>query len=186
MKKFLIFVAAIAIVGWVFIGITLLINRSDSNTPATGVASINEISTKTNTPRPTPTRIQPTPTPSYQERCNLSLETIEYDDLYRNIDSHQYRTNPMEFTGEIIQVIFIEDGIYYFRVDITPGEYGIWTDTILVTTDENTISNTRILEDDIVRFCGKIMGLRRYESVLGAEIEIPHVHMWQLMEIKNE
>ena len=128
----------------------------------------------TNTPRPTRT-----PTPDVQalnaEKCQGSLDNVEYKDMFRYIE--QYAGSFYGFIGEVVQVISGPGDLYAYRVDITRSEYGFWDDTIYVSTDRYTDLDTRILEEDVIAFCGQPTGIIKYETIFGATVEIPNVLM---------
>lgn len=98
-------------------------------------------------------------------------KTIPYKDLARNPDN--YKLAQVKYTGKVIQVQ--EDGNDVgLRVNVTKGNYDLYTDTIFVLYDKGIIKG-RVLEDDIITFYGNSMGLLTYKTVMGAEMTIPQV-----------
>ena len=73
--------------------------------------------------------------------------------------------------GEVIQVLE-ENGAYTLRVNITKGEYDIWTDTIMVYYVGDA-DNNRILEDDMVTMYGQLGGMYTYTTIMGGENTVP-------------
>lgn len=103
---------------------------------------------------------------AYKNMC----QSYTYKEIARNPDS--YKGNYAALTGEIIQSM--EDGdSYTLRVSITKGEYGFYTDPILVTYTKKDASESRLLEDDIVTLYGQLAGTYTYKTVLGNELTIP-------------
>lgn len=92
---------------------------------------------------------------------------LTYDDLARNPDEHAYKA--VTFEGKIIQVIQ-GDGASQFRI-ATNDDY----DKVMLIEIDNSQLESRILEDDYIRFYGTYMGEITYESTLGGNITIPGV-----------
>ena len=80
-------------------------------------------------------------------------------------------------SGEVIQVVEASSSAYYciYRVDITRGSYGIYTDTVYIYYDGYG-KTPRILEDDIVTFYGRYDGLTSYTTVMGATVTLPCIY----------
>ncbi len=92
-----------------------------------------------------------------------------YEEISRNPDN--YKGKYAHFRGEIIQSIESGDS-YTFRVNISRTSYG-WTDTILVSYTKKEVSESRLLEDDVVDLYGMLAGTHTYETVMGNEMTIP-------------
>lgn len=103
----------------------------------------------------------------YKQKCT----EMEYAVLARNPNS--FKNQLMTVTGEVIQVTDISGG-YFIRMNITKGEYDIWTDTIAATVIANP-NGERILEGDIIKIYGECAGLYTYESVFGVSISLPKI-----------
>ena len=103
----------------------------------------------------------------YKQKC----VEIEYSVLARNPDS--FKNQLLTVTGEVVQEVDI-DGGFFVRMDITQGEYGIWTDTIAATVAAHA-NGERILEGDIIKIYGECSGLYTYESVFGVSISLPKI-----------
>ena len=110
----------------------------------------------------------------YYARCDR-ISGVEYDDLYRHIEDHV--DQPYFFVGKIVQVVIGRNDIHDYRMNITRDEFGFWEDDIYIQVDEDTLLEDRILEDDILGFCGSPLGLIQYETVMGGKREVPSVYM---------
>lgn len=113
---------------------------------------------------------------TYKSQC----QSISYDELARNPDN--YIGQKVTFIGEIIQVQESGNDATY-RINVTQGDYGIWTDTVICGFDLSN-STSRFLEDDIVIFYGDYAGLYTYTSVMGADITIPSI-LIQYMDLSQ-
>ena len=107
-----------------------------------------------------------------EDEYKAACETISYNDLSRN--PNNYINQNVMFTGKVVQVQ--ENGTYVMlRIDVTKGQYGIWTDTCYVDYKRKDTNESRILENDIVTFYGTVKGIKSYTAVLGNQISIPHI-----------
>lgn len=102
----------------------------------------------------------------YINKCGY----YSYNDIARNPDS--YYGEYAQFTGEVIQVMEGKGNEIQLRVNITRGSY-YWSDTILVSYERKSSSESRILEDDIITMYGQLGGMYTYTSVMGAEVTVP-------------
>lgn len=92
---------------------------------------------------------------------------LTYDDLARNPDEHIFKA--VTFEGKIIQVMQGNDRSQY-RI-ATNDNY----DKVMLLEIDNSQLDSRILEDDYIRFWGTYIGEITYESTLGGNITIPGV-----------
>lgn len=113
---------------------------------------------------------------TYKAQC----QNISYEELARNPDN--YIGQKVTFRGEIIQVQESGNEATY-RINVTQGDYGIWTDTVICGFDLSN-SSSRFLENDIVTFYGDYAGLYTYTSVMGADITIPSI-LIQYMDLSQ-
>lgn len=104
-----------------------------------------------------------------KEEYVANCKTYAFKDIARNPE--QYKGEYAKLEGQVIQVME-ENGFYSLRVNITKGEYDIWSDTIMVAYQGSSTSN-RILEDDIITMYGKLDGMYTYTSTMGASITVP-------------
>lgn len=106
------------------------------------------------------------------EKFKAETERIPYEDLARNPKEHEGKK--VVFTGEVVQVLESRKNVIY-RINVTPKEFGLYTDAVYVTYRRQDDSESRILEDDIVIFWGTSKGLVTYETVLGNDHTVPRV-----------
>lgn len=107
-----------------------------------------------------------------EDEYKASCGTISYNDLSRNPNT--YINQDVVFTGKVVQVQ--ENGAYVvLRIDVTKGQYGIWKDTCYIDYERKDANESRILENDIVTFYGRVKGIKNYTAVLGNQISIPHI-----------
>ena len=92
---------------------------------------------------------------------------LTYDDLARNPDEHIFKA--VTFEGKIIQVMQGSDRSQY-RI-ATNDNY----DKVMFLEIDNSQLDSRILEDDYIRFWGTYLGEITYESTFGGNITIPGV-----------
>ena len=92
---------------------------------------------------------------------------LTYDDLARNPVEHSFKA--VTFEGKIIQVMQGTDSSQ-FRI-ATNDDY----DKVMLIEIDNTMLETRILDNDYIRFYGTYIGEISYESTLGGTITIPGV-----------
>ncbi len=90
---------------------------------------------------------------------------IKYNKLARNPEEYTYRT--IRGSGKVVQVIEGDENTQY---RIAVGED---YDKIMFVEISNSELESRILEDDIVRYFGTFMGTITYESTLGGNITVP-------------
>lgn len=93
---------------------------------------------------------------------------ITYYDLARNPDDYEDHLLVME--GTVVQTMESDEDVVELRVAVD-DDY----DDIVYLTIDREIINTRILEDDNIKFYGISTGLVTYESTDGRNITIPSV-----------
>ena len=129
------------------------------------------------TPMPRATRTTtptPGPTPTFEE-WKESAEEIPYRTLFRYAEQNEGKR--VYYRGKVIQVLE-DDGDFHLRVNVTPGDYGFWDDTVFLRYDDAPV---RILEDDIIAFVGRMNGTITYESVMGGKVTIPDITVLSLI-----
>ena len=99
----------------------------------------------------------------YKAAC----KAVTYEEIAR--DKEGLKGQKVTFTGEIIQAT---SGTY--RMNVTKGEYGHYSDTILFNIDESALSQN-ILEDDIVTIWGESQGQYTYETIMGSQVTVPRI-----------
>ncbi len=90
-----------------------------------------------------------------------TAETLDPDELFRNIES--YIDEVYYFVGEISYVEFMPDGYADSLIVKMLGDALEPSQQYLHVDIEHTL-NERVLERDIVRFTGRVVGLQEYES----------------------
>ena len=132
----------------------------------------------TTTPEPTTTTPEPTTTTTEAPTTTTAMSKEQYMEQCSSYDFKEIARNPeahkgeyAKFTGEVIQVME-ENSAYTLRVNITKGDYDIWTDTILVYY-LGSADNNRILEEDIIDIYGQLGGMYTYTTVMGADNTVP-------------
>lgn len=93
---------------------------------------------------------------------------ITYYDLARNPDDYEDHLLVME--GTVVQTMENDEDVVELRVAVD-DDY----DEIVYLKIDREIINTRILEDDTIKFYGISTGLITYESTEGTDITIPSV-----------
>lgn len=109
--------------------------------------------------------------PDYQN----PLTGISYDQLFRNIDS--YTGKFVHYEGQVIQVLG-NSGDWNIRVNITQqGDppYTYWQDPIFIYS----YSPDRVIENDLIEFTGQVNGVITYKSVLGGDITVPSLTIYE-------
>ncbi|MGN0699883.1 MAG: hypothetical protein ACI4J8_02675 [Oscillospiraceae bacterium] len=103
---------------------------------------------------------------------------VSYEDLSRDTDGMKGKF--IKVKGEITQVME-DDTTYQGRIAITynGGTYSYYSDNILFVVPKS-IMNVRLLENDIVTFCGQSQGLLTYTSVMGSDITSPCIYVEEL------
>lgn len=99
-------------------------------------------------------------------------QPIAYQALARAPRSHVGALVTMR--GKVVQAAE-SYGHATLRIDVTRGQYDIWSDTVYVEYKRQSDSEPRILEKDVVAIWGKFEGIKTYTTVLGATVQIPHV-----------
>ena len=134
---------------------------------------------------PTPTII-PTPTVSLQEVLDKQIETFKnscevltYKELARNPSGNTGKK--VKLTGRVMQTI---ESSMALMVNITKGEYGLYSDNIFVSYIP--LNSNRVLEKDIIVMWGTCDGLQSYKTVLGAEKSIPKINVKYYEILKDE
>lgn len=116
--------------------------------------------------------------PASYEEAKQKAVNVSYENLMRH--SEFYTDKWVCFEGQIIQVISdipkLELRVSTKKEDL--GEY--WDSEPLYYDDvvylyAKDYSGERLLEEDIIQFCGKSTKIISYEAVLGNEISIPGI-----------
>ncbi|SLM93176.1 Phage protein [Brachybacterium faecium] len=92
--------------------------------------------------------------------------SITYENLART--PTKYEGEKVKLSGKIIQVI---KGEYVSQYRLAVDED--YDKMVLVSIDASQLSETRILEDDLITIYATYLGEETYESTMGGEITIP-------------
>lgn len=127
--------------------------------------------TTTTTPVPPPPPPPPPPDPqaevaAYKAQC----QNIEFRVLEKNPDA--YAGQKYKSQGQVVQIIESENGTD-IRLNVTPGDYGYWKDTIYIYYDGKTTA----LDESIINIYGEVIGKYTYESQAGWNIALPLIHV---------
>ena len=95
-----------------------------------------------------------------------------YLELLRYADS--FTGKPLSFAGQVIQSIQSGQS-NALRINVTPGKYNSWQDTIYVEYQPAAAGQTRIAEGTLVSVRGTFTGTKSYQSVIGDTITVPSV-----------
>jgi hypothetical protein len=106
-----------------------------------------------------------------QSPSNASHEA--YLDLQRKAEA--FVGQPLSFAGKVIQAVQSGQS-YALRINVTPGNYNSWQDTIYV--DYSAIASSiknGVAEGSLVSVRGTFTGIKSYQSVIGDTIQVPSV-----------
>jgi DNA-directed RNA polymerase subunit RPC12/RpoP len=121
------------------------------------------------TPPATPTRIVASATPTLTAEEILDLcRHVPYDQLARNTEN--YVGQIVQYEAKVIQVVEHGGGFYTLLVNVTPGAYGVWQDTMYVN-----LLGERFLEGDGIFLWGRVKGRKTYTTVLGQQVTVPEI-----------
>jgi hypothetical protein len=101
-------------------------------------------------------------------RIITSANTPTYKHLKKNPD--KYKGVDAIYTGKVVQAQE-GSGETHLRIEVTKGEYDIWSDVIFVVYS----GTTDVVEDDIVKVYGTLQGDYEYESQAGWKIHVPRL-----------
>lgn len=118
----------------------------------------------------------PVPAPTFSEARNEVIY-ISSDSLFRTVD--QYLGEYAYYRGQVIQTQSFSNNEYLLRVNVTEGEFGIWTDDIRLD-----YQGERLREDDVMEFIGQVQGMWQYQAVMGNSREIPHLSALRLCRVQ--
>ncbi len=157
-KKFALIAMAILFVVLISVGAFSSSNSGESSGPS-GSTSESGKSTESKT---TTTAPKPVDQAAYKASCT----TIPFKALNKNPDS--YKGQKYCTTGQVIQIME-PSGETDMRLNVTLGEYDIWSDTIYVAY----IGSIPAYEDSIVNIWGEVQGSYSYTAQSGWKITLP-------------
>jgi hypothetical protein len=97
---------------------------------------------------------------------------LDYESIAR--DPGKYAGVPVVFQGKVIQTLESDTNVV-LRVNVTSVQYDAWKDTVWVNYRKKSSKETRILQNDIVRFWGRFDGIQSYRAAAGYTVQIPRV-----------
>ena len=103
-------------------------------------------------------------------QIKASAVDVSYDNLFR--ENEKYVDDIVHIRGEIIQSQDDSNGNYVFRLATGQSEYGGYYIDDIVWINYR---GDRLIEDDVIDVWGKVIGLKKYESIFGAEVTIPEI-----------
>ena len=105
----------------------------------------------------------------WQEKLDNPRTDVTYDNLMRTPDD--YFGEVVQLSGTVLQTIS-DGGVVQQRVAL----YDDYDQIVLIEYAED-LPETRILDDDYITFTGMALGTIKYETVLGATLEIPSIYV---------
>lgn len=109
-----------------------------------------------------------------EEEYKKNCKKYKYEDIARN--PQNYEGKLVTFDGEVIQVLEGYFNTVNFRINVTKNEYDFWEDTVYASYTYSD-GESKILEDDIVKFYGECEGTTTYTSILGQKITVPKINI---------
>jgi hypothetical protein len=105
-------------------------------------------------------------------QANSDASHQMYLDLLRRADA--FAGKPLSFAGQVIQSI---PGAQTnaLRINVTPGKYNSWQDTIYVEYKPAAAGSVQIAEGLLISVRGIVGGIKSYQSVIGDTITVPSV-----------
>jgi hypothetical protein len=105
-------------------------------------------------------------------QANSDASHQMYLDLVRRADA--FAGKPLSFAGQVIQSI---PGAQRnaLRINVTPGKYNSWQDTVYVEYKPSAAGPAQIAEGTLISVRGTFSGTKAYQSVIGDMITVPSV-----------
>jgi hypothetical protein len=114
--------------------------------------------------------------PTTYEEAKQEAVNVSYEDLMRYSES--YTGKWVCFKGGIIQVVSDIPKLELIVATKNDPYIGYLDDTIYLYS--NDYSGERLLENDLIEFCGMSRGMITYTAVLGNKISIPRIETDEL------
>ena len=112
---------------------------------------------------------------SYSEAEQKAV-SVSYEDLMRYSESYEGKW--VCFEGQIAQVITDVPNIELLVATKKDEWVGYIEDIIYLYSDD--FSGERLLEEDIIQFCGESTGTITYEAIFGNQITVPEIETYDL------
>jgi len=107
---------------------------------------------------------------SYDEAMQEAIN-VSYENLMRNAES--YTSEWICFKGQVIQVVSDIPKLELRVATKKEAWVGYMEDEIYLYSKD--YSGERLLEDDLIQFCGKSAGILTYDTIMGNTISIPGI-----------
>ena len=117
--------------------------------------------------------------PASYDEAKLKATDVSYEDIMRYSES--YNNKWVCFEGQIIQVISDVPNME-LRVSTKKENMGEYWDLEPLYLEDivylyaKDYAGERLLEEDLIQFCGKSTGIVTYEAVLGNQMSIPGIN----------
>jgi len=105
------------------------------------------------------------------QAAKMSEYSTEYSYTQIARDPDSYKGVKMSFKGKVLQDQEAGSGVRVLRLAVNSSY-----DNIILVTYESTITQYKILEDDIITIYGECLGEQTYTTVMGASVTIPWIH----------
>ena len=114
--------------------------------------------------------------PASYEEAEQKAVSVSYEDLMRYSESYEGKW--VCFEGEVVQVVSDIPNME-LRISTKKDEWiGYLEDVVYLYSGD--YSGERLLEGDLIQFCGKSTGILIYEAVLGNQMSIPKIETDEL------
>jgi len=110
--------------------------------------------------------------PQANSQANSDASHQMYLELVRSADA--FTGKPLSFAGQVIQSIPGAQG-GALRINVTPGKYNSWRDTIYVEYRAAAAGPVPVTEGALISVRGTFSGTKSYQSVIGDTITVPFV-----------
>jgi hypothetical protein len=107
---------------------------------------------------------------SYEEAAQKAVD-VSYESLMRYSESYEGKW--ICFEGQIMQVVSDVPELELIVSTKKDEWVGYMDDMVYLRSDD--YSSERLLEKDIIQFCGKSTGMITYEAIFGNKISIPEI-----------
>jgi hypothetical protein len=100
---------------------------------------------------------------------------VTYEQLSRV--PRNYANSIIALKGRVIQSIDSGGKDVIMRINVTPSEdFRRWTDTVYVEYHrDDDQGGSRVIEGDVIEILGEFAGIKSYQTVLGATVQVPFI-----------
>ena len=111
--------------------------------------------------------------PASYEEANQKAVDVSYEELMRYSESYDGKW--VCFEGQVIQVISVAPNLE-LRVSTKEEEWIGYIDDIVYLYSMKDYSGERLLEKDIIQFCGISTGILTYDAIFGNQMSVPGIN----------